>query len=354
MKLFMEKCLQEIQKQAENDNIKRYVVGAVIANNDKVLTLKRASNDFMPDIYELPSGRVEAKESLSDALIREVKEETNLNITLSDICDYLGHFDYVSKSGTQTRQFNFLVHYDNSTPVILNPKEHEGYAWLRRNETHTYNISAEVNKILTVYFLRKNMTISTTQLIRTSQEEGITQFIASALVEINGSKVLLLKATNNNIENTHEIPSRKISYPETLELCLFNEIKQVTDLEVTVISSFLGHFDHVDQNLEKTRQFIFTVNVDTTKALRIGQSYEGYSWVSHNELSKYSLKKEVFDIISKFFSTQQNTKNISTSNFFRNKTKRKEEDITPDISGNNDTFSSLKKQNTSISESNSN
>ena len=122
----------------------RFVVGAVILKNDKVLLLERPKEDFMGGIYELPSGKVEGGESLDVALYREVEEETDLRIR--EIKKYLGHFDYESKSGKKTRQFNFAVTVEKPLEVRL--EEHEDYAWVDKNQLHEYPVTDSVKQIL--------------------------------------------------------------------------------------------------------------------------------------------------------------------------------------------------------------
>ncbi|RME79141.1 MAG: NUDIX domain-containing protein [Methanobacteriota archaeon] len=81
------------------------VVGALVVKRRKVLILKRKqSDDFLPGLWELPSGKVEDGEDLIEALNREVEEETSQRI--KRVTDYAGHFDYLSKSGKKKRQFN--------------------------------------------------------------------------------------------------------------------------------------------------------------------------------------------------------------------------------------------------------
>jgi 8-oxo-dGTP diphosphatase len=146
--------VREIMKQlaeiAKQEGINRLVVGAIISRNQKVLCLKRAGSDFMPGLYELPSGKVESNELLDVALIREVFEESHLTVT--QITKYLGHFDYQSKSGAMTRQLTFLVDVNPTDTVILHEKEHEGYTWLTENELANYKISAEVQSLIRNHF----------------------------------------------------------------------------------------------------------------------------------------------------------------------------------------------------------
>jgi len=119
------------------------VVGAVIIHRGKFLLLKRRADDFMGGIYELPSGKVEAGESLEDALIREVFEETGLQI--STIIGEMGTFDYLSKDGKKSRQFNHLLTV-HIAPIRLT--EHEDFVWADFKSLDTYNITDSTLSIL--------------------------------------------------------------------------------------------------------------------------------------------------------------------------------------------------------------
>jgi len=139
---------KNLMKGVQEDGINRYVVGAVIQRDSSVLLLKRPKDDFMGGIYELPSGRVEDGESLDIALYREVEEETGLKIR--EIKRYLGHFDYESKSGEKTRQFNFAVTVGESLEIKL--QEHDNYAWANKDQLQQYPITDSVKQILDSFF----------------------------------------------------------------------------------------------------------------------------------------------------------------------------------------------------------
>jgi len=144
-KLFYE----NLMKEAHEDGINRYVVGAVIQQDSSFLLLKRPKDDFMGGIYELPSGRVEDDEALDIALYREVEEETNLRV--KEIKRYLGHFDYNSKSGKKTRQFNFVVTVGE--PLEIKLQEHDYFVWTNKNQLQQYPVTDSVIQILDSFFL---------------------------------------------------------------------------------------------------------------------------------------------------------------------------------------------------------
>lgn len=132
-------------KEAADDGIQQLVVGAVVRHGDEILLLRRPEDDFMGGIFELPSGKVETEEELDTALIREVAEETGLNV--SQIEDHLGHFDYLSGSGKKSRQFNFAVEVAAPDPVVL--QEHDAFLWSPLTEEPP--VTDAMKKILAEY-----------------------------------------------------------------------------------------------------------------------------------------------------------------------------------------------------------
>ncbi len=116
-----------LENKAKQDGIEKIVVGGVITNqNNEVLILRRKSDDFMGGIDELPSGKLELEETIFNGLIREIKEETNLDV--DKILGYIDFFDYISGSGKKSRQYNFWVKTKSTSDIKLT--EHDEYKWL--------------------------------------------------------------------------------------------------------------------------------------------------------------------------------------------------------------------------------
>ncbi len=57
------------------------VVAAVIVNDDKIFATQRGYGDFK-DMWEFPGGKMEQGESREDALIREIQEELDTEISV--------------------------------------------------------------------------------------------------------------------------------------------------------------------------------------------------------------------------------------------------------------------------------
>ncbi|GAA2233727.1 NUDIX hydrolase [Kitasatospora cystarginea] len=115
---------------AEAAGITGFVAAAVINHDGRVLLVRRNPDDYMGGMWEIPSGTVEAGETILDALYRETAEETGL--TIDQVTGYVGHFDYQNSRGGTTRQFNFAVTVDKTEPVILT--EHDAHQWALPSE----------------------------------------------------------------------------------------------------------------------------------------------------------------------------------------------------------------------------
>ncbi|MBR5228024.1 MAG: NUDIX hydrolase [Clostridia bacterium] len=143
-----------INIKAQNDGVIKKIVGGIITNEKgEVLFLKRRVDDFFGGILELPSGNVEEKEKIDQALIREIKEETNLDV--SNIGVFVNSFDYLSSSGKKSRQFNFSVKVESTENVFLT--EHDEFTWLSyENIICNENITPEVKYSIEIYEYNKN------------------------------------------------------------------------------------------------------------------------------------------------------------------------------------------------------
>ncbi|CAN5191454.1 NUDIX domain-containing protein [soil metagenome] len=104
------------------------VYGYIIDSSGKLLIIKRSANDSSPNLWEMPGGGLELGESPSIGVIREVKEETNL--------DVIPHFPIYIQSGISrrdpTQQVIRIAYFSrprSSSSVTLS-NEHSDYSWV--------------------------------------------------------------------------------------------------------------------------------------------------------------------------------------------------------------------------------
>lgn len=121
------------------------VVGAVILNSEnKVLICRSTEWDAK---YIIPGGHIEAGEKLEEALIREVKEETALEIYEIKLLS-LKESVY-SKSFDQKKHFIFIDYLcrTDSAEIELND-EFDAYEWISLTELDDYNLEDFVKSLL--------------------------------------------------------------------------------------------------------------------------------------------------------------------------------------------------------------
>lgn len=71
-----------------------HVVGAIIAKEGKVFCCQRSLEKSLPGKWEFPGGKIESGETKQQALVREIKEELEIDIAVSQT-DYLSvTYDY--------------------------------------------------------------------------------------------------------------------------------------------------------------------------------------------------------------------------------------------------------------------
>ena len=103
-----------------------HVVAAIIKADNKIFATQRGYGEFQ-GMWEFPGGKIEANESKEAALIREIKEELDVDIQVDDWITRL-EYDYPNFHLSMDCFFASII----SGEMVL--KEHMAAKWLGGDE----------------------------------------------------------------------------------------------------------------------------------------------------------------------------------------------------------------------------
>jgi ADP-ribose pyrophosphatase YjhB (NUDIX family) len=122
-------------------------VGAVIVRDGKALLIKRGHEPRKGE-WSLPGGIVEVGESLLDALRREVREETGLEVTIGP---HIETFDRVHRDSDGRVRYHFvIVDYLCTSPDgdAVASTDAEAVAWASADELDRYQVNTHAAAVI--------------------------------------------------------------------------------------------------------------------------------------------------------------------------------------------------------------
>ena len=122
-------------------------VGAVVVRGGKALIVKRAHEPRKGE-WSLPGGLLELGESLQDAVRREIKEETNLDIEVGPVIET---FDRVHRDDEGKIRYHFVivdfVCWPNGGQAVPG-SDADGVAWVTAAEIDGYKVNAHAKAVI--------------------------------------------------------------------------------------------------------------------------------------------------------------------------------------------------------------
>jgi 8-oxo-dGTP diphosphatase len=122
-------------------------VGGVIVRDGRALIVRRAHEPRKGE-WSLPGGRVELGETLIEAVRREMREETGLDVAIGPM---LETFDRVHRAADGRIRYHFVIVDYLCAPIGGNEQagdDAEALAWVRADEIEAYGVNTHAARLI--------------------------------------------------------------------------------------------------------------------------------------------------------------------------------------------------------------
>jgi len=123
-------------------------VGVLVKRGDRVLLVRRRFDPGRGK-WSIPGGLVELGETVRDAALREVYEETGLNVKLDRL---LSVVDYIERSRDGRVRFHYVLvdflAYVEGSEKVKPSDEFLEVRWVKASEVRRYDITDSLRKLL--------------------------------------------------------------------------------------------------------------------------------------------------------------------------------------------------------------
>lgn len=110
------------------------VSAAIIRKDDRVLIAQRGRDKSLGLKWEFPGGKIESNETPEESLIREIKEELNIDI---EIEEFFAENIHEYQSG-KIKLIAFLARWKSGDIKLA---EHEQIKWVKVDELNAYDFA---------------------------------------------------------------------------------------------------------------------------------------------------------------------------------------------------------------------
>jgi len=126
---FANLCYNSFMSYIKNKKLHIVSVVAVIKNNEgKYLVLKRSESEIAyPGMYTFPGGKVEDNDTIEETLIKEVKEEANLDLKSGKIL--LKDKSFIRPDNQTVKVFSYLCEVENFDNIKISD-DFTDYKWI--------------------------------------------------------------------------------------------------------------------------------------------------------------------------------------------------------------------------------
>ena len=266
----------------------RIAAYAVITRGEEILLCRLAPKVASKETWHLPGGGVDFGEHPADAVVREVHEETGLDVTVGEVA----HIASAITGQKGTPRHAVRLYYDavladpsNATPSV---QEVDGSTidarWFPLDQVR----SGRVRLSGAAQFALENLT---PQRVQRTAAYGVA---------LRGREILLTRLSSRaHLPGSWTLPGGGIDHGEAPEDTVAREVAEETGLTAEVGDLLTAHSVHLTGTAPSGRtedfhglQLLYRVSVDPTAAPRVvetGGTTDAVRWVSIAEITAGAL-----------------------------------------------------------------
>ncbi len=125
-------------------------VGILVMNNDQVLLVEhREGAKHLTGIYGIPGGKIQPNETMAEAAVRELKEETGLVTTVNDLELLPAVYERKLEQKEGLRSFRFHVYLCRNYRGNLLESDETTPVWILIDKLHELPLLGNVHEIVT-------------------------------------------------------------------------------------------------------------------------------------------------------------------------------------------------------------
>lgn len=246
-----------------------YAAGGLIirtgdGNVEEILMIQRSKKDKWPLEWEFPRGvcEKEKEKTIRECVIREIKEETNLDVKPTKLIDKYKYVRFENNKKTITYCYNYKCKLLNPTQEVRLSKEHRGFKWI--SEVGEVELMATpeqkktIQKVLNdertmVSYPTHQKTEENVNFYLKSLDEPIEELGVGALLPVYFSALLLKMAADVYKNNFTQAAKKCKGYPTgEKQICMLRAQISAKKASLTKIQTNMGKCMK-DKNPEQCR-----------------------------------------------------------------------------------------------------
>lgn len=126
------------------------VVACYIENDGKFVMLHRHPHKSNGDRWGLPAGKIDLGETMYESMVREIREETGIEIQEND----LNYFDslFVRHEDRDFEYHMFSTQLKGKQEIVLSESEHKDFVWTTPEEALSMNLIYDLDECIRLFY----------------------------------------------------------------------------------------------------------------------------------------------------------------------------------------------------------